>query len=171
MFERKRAEALVSAPSYNWPMTYRITGLDPTPYKPLFQLSDDELARRGIVRMTVTDPTFPCRVSLVDRPIGEQVLLLNHVSHDVANPYRASHAIFVADVEQAHFVDEVPPVFEPRVLSLRGFDGDGMMADAVLAQAGEADAAIRKLFEDPAIETIHAHNAVRGCFSARIDRS
>ena len=151
-------------------MTYRIAGLDPAPYKPLFELSDGDLRRRGIVRMSVTDPTFPCRISLVDRPIGERVLLLNHVSHDVANPYRASHAIFVADAEQAQFVDEVPPVFEKRVLSLRGFDRDGMMADAVLAQPGEADAAIRKLFENSNIDTIHAHNAVRGCFSARIER-
>ena len=68
------------------------------------------------------------------------MLLLNHLSHDVANPYRASHAIFVAGCEtRAEFIDEVPPVFEKRVLSLRGFDGDGMMADAVLAQPGEAD--------------------------------
>jgi len=152
-------------------MTYRITGLDPAPYKPLFGLSDDELAGRGIVRMTVTQkPSFPCRVSLVDRDVGEQVLLLNHVSHDVANPYRAAHAIFVADAEQGEFVDEVPPVFETRVLSLRGFDGEGMMADAVLAHPGEADAAIRKLFDNPQIEIIHAHNATRGCFSAKIER-
>jgi hypothetical protein len=151
-------------------MTYRIRGLDPAPYKPLFQLSDDALAKRGIVRMTVTDPTFPCRVSLVDRPIGEQVLLLNHVSHDVANPYRASHAIFVADAARAEFVDEVPPVFERRVLSLRGFDSDGMMIEAMLTQPGEADAAIRTLFDKAEVETVHAHNAVRGCFSARIER-
>ena len=152
-------------------MTYRITGLDPAPYKPLFALADEELAERGIVRMTVTQkPSFPCRVSLADREIGEEVLLLNHVSHDVANPYRASHAIFVADAEQAEFVDRVPPVFETRVLSLRGFDRDGMMADAMLAQPGEADAAIRQLLGNPEIETIHAHNATRGCFSAKIER-
>ena len=152
-------------------MTYRIAGLDPAPYKPLFQLSDAELAKRGIVGMTVDDPTFPCRISLVDRPIGERVLLVNHVSHDVENPYRATHAIFVADAEQSEYYDEVPPVFEKRVLSLRAFDKDGMMADAVLAQPGEADGAIRKLFDNPEIETIHAHNAVRGCFSAKIERT
>ena len=122
--------------------------------------------------MTVTEPTFPCRVSLTDRAIGERVLLLNHVSHDVANPYRASHAIFVTEgaAEPAEFIDEVPPVFEKRVLSLRGFDADGMMADAILTQPGEADAGIRKLFANPEIATIHAHNATRGCFSARIER-
>jgi hypothetical protein len=153
-------------------MSYRITGLDPAPYKPLFRLSDEELAACGAVRMTVSQkPSFPCRVSLTDRDLGEQVLLVNHVSHDVANPYRASHAIFVTDADPAEFVDQVPPVFETRILSLRGFDKDGMMADAILAQPGEADAGIRKLFANPEIATIHAHNATRGCFSAKIERN
>jgi len=154
-------------------MSYVVRGLDPAPYLPLFGMSDEELKELGIVRMPVTDPTFPCRVSLTDRDVGESVLLLNHVSHDVANPYRATHAIFVTEAYQdaAEYVDEVPPVFEKRALSLRGFDRDGMMADAVLTQPGEADAGIRKLFENPAIETIHAHNATRGCFSAKIERN
>jgi hypothetical protein len=154
-------------------MSYVVRGLDPKPYSHLFGLSDAELAERGVVRMTVSSPSFPCRVSLTDREIGETVLLLNHVSHDVAGPYRASHAIFVTEGEMhcGEFVDEVPPVFESRVLSLRGFDKDGMMADAILTQPGEADAGIRKLFANPAIETIHAHNATRGCFSAKIERA
>jgi hypothetical protein len=154
-------------------MSYVVRGLDPTPYLPLFGLSEEELAKRDIIRMTVDSPTFPCRVSLTDRAIGETVLLLNHVSHDVANAYRASHAIFVTEAEQdaAEYVDRVPPVFEKRVLSLRGFDKDGMMAEAVLTQPGDADAGIRKLFANPKVETIHAHNATRGCFSARIERN
>ena len=123
--------------------------------------------------MSVTaKPSFPCRISLTDRDIGESVLLLNHLSHDVHNPYRASHAIFVAEsaLEAGEFIDEVPPVFETRVMSLRGFDAEGMMADALIAQPGEADSKIRKLFENPGIEMIHAHNAARGCFSAKIER-
>ena len=154
-------------------MAYRIQGLSPEPFKHLFGLPDEELAKQGVVRMTVTDPTFPCRVSLTDRDLGEKVLLLNHVSHDVANPYRAAHAIFITETDQdpAEYVDEVPPVFERRVLSLRGFDRDGMMAEAILTQPGEADAGIRRLFANPEIETIHAHNAVRGCFSAKIERN
>ena len=154
-------------------MAYRIQGLSPEPFKHLFGLPDEELAKQGVVRMTVTDPTFPCRVSLTDRDMGEKVLLLNHVSHDVANPYRATHAIFITETDQdpAEYVDEVPPVFEKRVLSLRGFDRDGMMAEAILTQPGEADAGIRRLFANPEIETIHAHNAVRGCFSAKIERN
>ena len=155
-------------------MTYRITGIDPAPYRHLYGLPDEDLAKLAVVRMTVTTkPSFPCRVSLTDRDIGESVLLLNHVSHDVANPYRASHAIFVAEgIEQAsEYVDEVPPVFVSRILSLRGFDKEGMMTDAMLAEPGTADAGIRKLFENPAVETIHAHNASRGCFAAKIERN
>jgi hypothetical protein len=155
-------------------MTYRIIGIDPAPYRHLFGLPDAELAEQGIVRMTVSaKPSFPCRVSLTDRDIGESVLLLNHVSHDVANPYRATHAIFVTETEQqpAQYADEVPPALEPRVLSLRGFDKDGMMTEAILSQPGEADAAIRNLFESPEIEMIHAHNATRGCFAAKIERN
>jgi hypothetical protein len=153
-------------------MTYQIAGIDPAPYHHLYGLSDEELASQGIVRMTVTaKPSFPCRVSLTDRDIGESVLLLNHVSHD-SGPYRASHAIFVTEGadEPALYVDEVPPVFSARVLSLRGFDKDGMMTEATLTQPGEADAGIRKLLADAAIETIHAHNATRGCFAAKIER-
>jgi hypothetical protein len=155
-------------------MSYVVKGIDPEPYRPLFGLPDEELAKQGVVRMTVSQkPSFPCRVSLTDRDIGETMLLINHVSHDVANPYRASHAIFVTENADApaEYVDRVPPVFETRVLSLRGFDKDGMMAEALLAQPGEADAGIRQLFANPAIETIHAHNATRGCFSAKIERN
>ena len=151
-------------------MTYRIAGLDPEPYRPLFALSDSELEIRGMLRMKVTDAGFPCRISLLDRPVGEDVILLNHLSHDVANPYRASHAIFIAEAARGEYVDEVPPVFTPRVLSLRGFDAEGMMADALITQPGESDEGIRKLFANPEIAYIHAHNAARGCFSARIDR-
>ena len=154
--------------------TYRIKGLDPAPFEPLFGLSDEELAERGAVRMTVTEkPSFPCRVTLQDRDLGEQVLLVNHVSHDVANPYRASHAIFVTEEphEPAEFVDELPPVFATRVLSLRGFDDQGMMAEALIAQPGEAEEGIRRLFSNPWITTIHAHNATRGCFAAKIERA
>jgi hypothetical protein len=154
-------------------MTYRIRGLDPAPFQPLFALPDDDLAKRGVMRMKVTaKPSFPCRVTLEDREIGEQVLLLNHVSHDVANPYRASHAIFVTEGadEAAEFVDEVPPVLSTRILSLRGFDDHGLMTEALLTQPGEAEAGIRRLFENADIASIHAHNATRGCFAARIER-
>ena len=155
-------------------MTYRIHGLDPLPFRALYGLADEELTRRGILRMPVTaQPGFPCRITLDDAPTGATMLLLNHVSHDVANPYRAAHAIFVTEGAEApaEFVDAIPPALARRVLSLRAFDADGMMRDAALVQPREADGGIRTLFDEPETAYIHAHNAIRGCFAARVDRS
>lgn len=153
-------------------MAYRITGLDPEPFAPLYGLGDAELAARGVVRMHAqSKPGAPCRITLEDADIGSAMLLLNHVSHRIG-PYSAAHAIFVREgaMLAGSFVDAIPPVFEPRVLSLRGFAADGMMRDAVLTQPGEAEAGILRLFADPAIAVIHAHNAVRGCFAAYVER-
>jgi hypothetical protein len=154
-------------------MTYRIKGLEPAPFAHLFDLDDEELEAQGMTRMTVDNPNFPCRVSLRDADIGDEVILLNHVSHDGGNPYRASHAIFVSRSarEAADYAGAVPPALDRRILSLRAFDSNGMMVDAALAQPGEADPAIRKLLANPAADHVDAHNAIRGCFAARIERN
>jgi len=154
-------------------MTYRIKGLEPALFAALFDLDESELEANGMTRMQVDNPTFPCRISLRDCDIGDEVILLNHVSHEGDNPYRASHAIFVSKsaTEPADYVDAIPPALDRRILSLRAFDGNGMMIDAVLVQPGEADPAIRNLLANPEAEHIDAHNAIRGCFAARIDRT
>ena len=153
-------------------MTYTISGIDPSPYAHLIGLADAELAAQGAVRMVADSrPGFPCRMSLDDVAPGEAVLLVNHVSH-ASGPYRASHAIFVSEQagEAARYVDQVPPALDRRILSVRAFDGHGMMTDAALAQPGEADAVFRRLLDDPAVDHLDAHNATRGCFAARVER-
>lgn len=155
-------------------MTYSIKGLGPAAFVDLFGADEETLGRHHAVRMTVTEtPGFPCRITLDDAQPGETMLLVNHVSHEGYNPYRASHAIFVSEGarEAAVYVDAVPPALDRRILSLRAFDHAGMMSDATLAQPGAADAAIRSLLADPAVDHVDAHNATRGCFAARIERS
>ncbi len=153
-------------------MTYKITGLDPAPFAPLFAMSDAELAERRAVRVTAGAAGFPCRVSLEDATPGEELILLHHVSHDVATPYRSAYAIYVrSGVGAASYEDALPPVFEGRPIAMRGFDTDGMLRGARLALPGEADAAIRDLFADEDIAYIDAHNAAHGCFAARVTRT
>ena len=153
-------------------MTYRIAGLDPAFFAPLWALDDDALAKRGARRLTAdTDRGFPCRISLEDARAGDTLLLVHHVHHDVEGPYRSAFAIFVREgAERAVYGDECPPCFAGRTLSLRGFDRDEALADARLAPPGEADRAIRRLLADPRIAYINAHNAAAGCFAARIER-
>jgi hypothetical protein len=155
-------------------MTYRITGLARDEFAPLFELNDAELAKRGALRVTATaDKGFPCRVSLEDARTGETLILLNHVSHDVATPFRASHAIYVREAAEEAVLpaDQVPPVLDSRTISLRGFDVTGMLRTAAIAHPGETDARIREMFAEGEIAYIHAHNAAPGCFAARVERA
>jgi hypothetical protein len=155
-------------------MTYTITGLDPAPFAALLGASDAELAAIGAIRVTaMADRGYPCRISLADARAGETLILLNHVTHAVETPYRTAYAIYVRDgAEPApRYIDEAPPFFAHRTLGLRGFGADAMLKAASVAGPGEADAAIRALFADPAIAYIQAHNAAAGCFLAQIDRA
>ena len=107
-------------------MAFRITGLSPEPFRRLFGLPDDELARLGVKRYVVDKPqAFPCRVEMRDAAPGETALLLNHVCQPADTPYRASHAIFVREGAAAAYdrVDDVPAVMRARLLSLQDADG------------------------------------------------
>jgi hypothetical protein len=156
-------------------MSFRITGLSIEPFKPLFGLPTRELEAQGVRRMTVdADPGFPDRVSLTDVPVGESVLLLNHVSQPAPTPYRASHAIFVWESDRAQTYDrpnEVPEAMRRRLLSLRGFSADGTMVDADVTEGRDVEALIERLFSNEEVAVIHAHHAKRGCYAASIGRA
>lgn len=155
-------------------MAYRMEGLAPEAFESLFGMMDGELEARGAMRVTADSPSgFPCRVSLRDAAQGEELILLNHVSHDVDGPFRTAYAIYVRkDADSAaSYTDEAPAYLDRRTLSLRGFGADGLLKHGLLAPPGEADAKIRALFEQPEIDIIHAHAAAYGCFLARIERN
>jgi hypothetical protein len=154
-------------------MTFRITGLDPTPFLSLYGLGDAALAGRGAVRVTAdSKPGFPDRIELRDAEPGETLLLLNFAHQPADTPYRASHAIFVREGAEAAFegFGEVPEALRIRPLSLRAFDDRHMMIDAILAPAGESVEAIETLLGRADVAYIQAHYATRGCYAARIDR-
>lgn len=154
-------------------MTYRIRGLDPERFAPMFDMSAAELMAVRAERIVADAPRgFPCRVSLDDAEVGESLLLLNFVSHDVETPFRTAFAIYVRQIAQrrAEYVDSLPPIFEGRSLSLRGFGENAMLLDAKLIEPGAVDEGIRALFADRRIAYIQAHNAAHGCFHAHIER-
>jgi hypothetical protein len=156
-------------------MSFMISGLPVDQFQPLFGLSDEDLAQRGVVRYQVdAKPGFPCRVTLEDAEPGETVLLLNYEHQSADTPYRARHAIFVSETAEAarQAVDEVPGALRVRAaLSLRAYDAAGMMVDAELTPGATIEPVIDRLFGNPQVAYIHAHNAGRGCYAARIDRA
>ena len=154
-------------------MSFVVTGLAAEPFAPLFNLDDAALAARGVIRMTVdSKPGFPCRITLEDAEPGETVLLLNHEHHDAETPYRSRHAIFVREsaVAPARVENALPPALAGRLLAIRSYDAVGMMIDAEVIEGAEAEPLIERFLADPRAAYLHAHNARRGCFAARIDR-
>ncbi len=128
----------------------------------------------GAVRTVVDEElSYPCRVSLEDAAVGETVLSLPFVHHDVDTPYRSSGPIFVRpEAETARpEVGEVPVMFNHRLLSLRAYDSPGFMVDSTVIQGDEIGATIQRLFADPSVEYIHVHNARPGCFNCRVERA
>ena len=154
-------------------MSFRVTGLDPAPFRHLYGLSDAELARHGVERHRADcKPGFPDRVELRDAEPGETLLLLNHTHQPAATPYRASHAIFVLEGAERTF-DEVGRIPEPlrlRVISMRAFDLNHQMTDADLVDGRELEGCVARLLGDPKVRYIQAHYAKRGCYAARIER-
>ncbi len=156
-------------------MSFRITGLSPEPFRHLFGRPESELADKGVQRYTVDScPNFPDRIEMQDVAVGETVLLLNHTCQPANSPYHASHAIFIREgATQAYDeINSLPEVMSSRLLSLRGFDDQGMMQEGEVAKGEDAiRQIISAFFANPDVEYIHAHNAKRGCYSGRIDRA
>jgi hypothetical protein len=155
-------------------MSYVVSGLPVAPFEPLFGLSDAALAAQGMVRIVAsTNAFFPCRVLLEDAKPGETLLLLNYEHQPADTPYRARHAIFVNEAarETRRCVDRMPDILATRrLISLRAFDKPGMMIDADIVPGPDVEATASRMLADPRTAYIHAHNAARGCYAARIER-
>jgi len=154
--------------------SFRLVALEGERFRALFDRTDAELAAMGARRMIVDDkPGFPCRVSLADGEVGETVILLSYLHHDVPTPYRGIGPIFVRQgVATAHpAVGEVPFMFRHRPLSVRAYDRDGMLVASDVVQGTELEAAILRLFQDPATSYQHVHNAKPGCYNCLVERA
>lgn len=155
-------------------MTFRIEALSPDRFQALFDLSDDDLAARG-ARRVIADatPGFPCRVSLQDAEVGDELVLVNYEHQPKPTPFRASHAVYVrrSAAKAVCTEGELPPALARRLLSIRGFDAEGMLRQGDVGEGEDARAVIARFFDDPAIEDVHLHSARMGCYLARAVRA
>ena len=155
-------------------MSFRIRGLPAENFAPLFELTDEELARQGALRRIADarQPGYPCRVSLTDSKPGDELLLVNYEHLPVDSPYRMRFAIFVRKGDEAYDkINEVPEQLRKRMLAVRAFDAEGMMVRFDLVDGRDLEGAIDKLLADPKAEYLHVHFAAPGCYAARVDRA
>jgi hypothetical protein len=154
--------------------TFQFIGLLPEQFSHLFSLSAEHLAPLGIARVTAdSKPGFPCRISLQDAEPGEELLLLPYEHQPALSPYRASGPIFVrAGARKSAFQPgEIPPCIHRRLLSVRAYDALHLMVDAEICPGDEVAGEIERQFSNPAVSYLHLHNAKRGCYSCRVERS
>lgn len=153
-------------------MSFRVLGLSPDPFRPLFELSDAELRTLGARRVIADDPRMPCRVSMAHAELGEELLLVNFEHQPARTPYRATHAIYVRKVAHCAFdgVDVVPEVLASRLLAVRAFDAEHMMIDAEVCEGAQAATMFERFLADPQTSYLQVHNARRGCYAARVER-
>ena len=150
-----------------------ISGISLNEVQHLFDLSESELQERGVAKFRVDEnPGFPCRLSLEDAHVGEEILASNYEHHKVNSPYRSSGPIFIRfGVGEASLKrNEVPKMLRHRYLSLRAYDMGGIMIDATTIPGRTLEDSIEKMFSNEKVKYIHVHNAKPGCYNCQIDR-
>lgn len=154
-------------------MTFQIHALSELAFTALFELTDAELTEKGMQRVIASsDPGFPCRVSLQDAAVGDELILFNYQHLDGNTPYAASHAIYVRrNAKQANLLPgRVPEVLSRRLLSLRGFNRSKLMVEADVIDGQELAAKLTAMFSNAEIDMVQVHNAKQGCFAASATR-
>ncbi|MGE8220598.1 MAG: DUF1203 domain-containing protein [Stenotrophomonas acidaminiphila] len=102
-----------------------LSGIDPASLPPLFDLDDAGLAAHHAVRRLADSARgFPCRVSLRDAAVGEELPRVPHWHPPAASPYRVCAPVFIrrGAMPARLAANEVPPHVAHRLLSVRACD-------------------------------------------------
>jgi hypothetical protein len=153
--------------------SFKLIGLSFEPFVSLFNLSDSALSGMNMRRVVADKkPGYPCRVTLADADIGEELILLPFEHQPSNSPYKASGPIYVrkaavrADIEPG----AIPPYVGTRLISVRAYDAAHSMIDALVCEGKETATAIQTMFRSDEVAYIQLHNAKRGCFSCSVIR-
>jgi len=153
--------------------SFQLVGLPTEPFQPLFELPDSQLGELGAKRVIAHEhPGYPCRISLVDAEVGEELLLLTYSHHSVASPYQASGPIYVRRGATQRILrsGEVPDYVRRRLISARAYDFAHMMVAAEVCEGADVGSRLERLLLDHRVAYIHLHNAKPGCFSCLASR-
>lgn len=154
-------------------MPFLIQSLEPSQFGSLFAMSDAQLQQHHARRVVVEEnPGTPCRVSLEDAEVGEEVILVHYEHQPADSPFRSSHAIYVRNNVAQSFLKagEIPDLFVHRLMSVRAFNADHIMIDADAVEGTQLEPVLNRILDDPQVDYIHLHYAKPGCFAARVER-
>jgi len=153
--------------------SFQLVGLPYAPFAGLFSLPASELTALDVRRVHATNkPGFPCRVSLVDADVGEELLLLPFDHQPADSPYKSTGPIFVRKAASQASLDPgvIPDYVRSRLISVRAYDDQHLMTDAAVCDGNDTASLIEEMFCRQEVAYIHLHNAKPGCFSCRVNR-
>jgi len=111
----------------------------------------------------------PCRRCLRDASAGEPLVLAPYDPFTVRSAYAGAGPVFVhADGCEPFDGGETEQV-AGRTLSIRAYDADAMLTDAVVLPGERFEEAARDMLREPGTAFLHVHFAGPGCFAFRVD--
>ncbi|MFJ7744805.1 DUF1203 domain-containing protein [Peribacillus sp. NPDC097295] len=152
---------------------FQIFALQEKEFTNLFLMNEEELKSIGAVKMIANvNPGYPCRISLKDAEVGEEVFLLNYQYHNVNSPYKASGPIFIRKEATTAKLDinEIPQMLQHRYLSVRGYNADSMIVEAKVTEGENLRENIDEIFDNKKVDYIHILNAKPGCYNCLVNR-
>lgn len=144
-----------------------LSGIDPASLQPLFDLDDAGLAAHHAVRRIADSARgFPCRVSLRDAAVGEELLLVPYWHQPAASPYRACGPVFIrrGAMPARLAANAVPPYVAQRLVSVRAYDHADCLVAAEVMEGVQVGAWLGGQLDDPGIAYAHLHSARHGCY-------
>jgi hypothetical protein len=125
----------------------------------------------AVVSRPSEDGGEPLRCCLTLARAGEQITLVGHRPMTAGGPYAEIGPVFVHVADcPAPVTDGFPIDYRDRQAVLRPYDVVGQMLDGVVAEPGTSETELKRLFEDPAVDTVQVRNVVAGCWNFTVRR-
>jgi hypothetical protein len=113
----------------------------------------------------------PLRCCLTLARAGDRIALVSHRPMMAGGPYAEVGPVYVHTTDcPAPAADAFPMDFRDRRAVLRPYDASGQMLDGVVAEPGTSETQLKRLFEDPAVDTVQVRNVIAGCWNFTVRR-
>ncbi|MFI5697583.1 DUF1203 domain-containing protein [Kribbella sp. NPDC051586] len=113
----------------------------------------------------------PLRCCLTIAGAGEPIALVAHRPMTAGGPYAEVGPVFVHVTDcPSPAADSFPFDYRDRRAVLRPYDVAGQMLDGTVAEPGTSETELKRLFEDPAVDTVQVRNVVAGCWNFTVRR-
>lgn len=154
-------------------INFQVTNIQLKDIQTFLNAEEMNFENLNVKKMIVDEkPGYPCRLSLEDAEIGEEVLLLPYEHHKVNSPYQSSGPVFIrTNAKEANLnQNEIPMMLHHRLLSVRVYDVNAMMIDARTIKGEQLEATTQDVFSNIAAKYIQVHNSGPGCYNCQINR-